>query len=111
MSRAATFRIRGRRRRAPAGVFSGRGWLLVLAVLILVGVVCSVILVWVNIERMDKSYFINTSQSRISEKMAHRDKLIAERERLVSPNELLPRAQKLGMKSPKPGQIRCMQMP
>ena len=91
------------------GVLHGRGWLVGVAVLIMVGVVSGFTLVWLNIEGMDKTFFINTNQGRVNEKMALRDKLIAERERLISPNELLPRARAFGMRDPGPGQIRCMQ--
>ncbi len=68
------------------------------------------ILVWVSIERMDINYFINREQVRLREKQSLHGKLLVEKERLLSPYELRIKAEKLGMKAPKPGQIRRIEL-
>lgn len=82
------------------------GWLLVIVLGILSCLVMSLVMVWVNIERMDTSFFINTIQVDIREKQAHKAKLEIEREHLLSPYELGRRAEHFGMHQAKPGQIR-----
>lgn len=89
---------------------SGRGWLLVLAWGILACMAMGLVLVWVNIERMDTNYFINIAQNTLNERKSLRAKLQVERERLLSPYELRRRAEEFGMKEPKPGQVRRMQL-
>ena len=89
-------------------VLAGRGWLLPLALLVLIAVVSSLTLVWLSIERMDLTYFLNIQQSELREKEGLSAKLEVERERLLSPYELRQKAEQLGMKEPRPGQIRCM---
>ena len=82
------------------------GWLLLIVLGILSCMVMSLVMVWVNIERMDTSYFINILQEDIREKQALKAKLEVEREHLLSPYELGRRAEAFGMHQPKPGQIR-----
>ncbi len=83
-----------------------RGWLLCIVVGILSAMVMTLVLVWVNIERTDISYFFNSLQVDLREKKAHRAKLEVEREYLLSPRELGRKAEKLGLHKPKAGQIR-----
>lgn len=71
-------------------------------------VLMGLIMVWVNIERMDTSYFINILQVELRERQSHRGKLEVEREHLLSPYELGRKAEAFGMRQPKPGQIRRM---
>lgn len=84
----------------------GRTWSFLLSANILAAIVLGIILVWVSIERMDINYFINLEQVRLREKQSLHGKLLVEKERLLSPYELRIKAEKLGMKAPKPGQIR-----
>ena len=84
----------------------GRTWMLVLALNILMAVVMSIVLVWLNIERMDTTYFINIQKSELRDKQGLRAKLEVERDRLLSPYELRMRAEQFGMTEPRPGQIR-----
>ena len=67
------------------------------------------LLVWSNIERIDTTYFINIAQNKLQERKALRAKLEVERERLLSPYELRRKAEEIGMKEPKPGQVRRME--
>ncbi len=82
------------------------GWILLLVLGTLSAMFMSLVLVWVNIERMDTSYFINTLQIDIREKHSHQAKLEVEREYLLSPHELGRKAEALGLKQPKIGQVR-----
>lgn len=94
-----------------SGIGSKRGssgWLLIIALGILSCMVMSLIMVWINIERMDTSYFINILQVDVRERQAHKAKLEVEREHLLSPYELGRRAEAFGMHQPRPGQIRRM---
>ena len=47
---------------------SGRGWLLVLAWGVIACMSMGLVLVWVNIERMDTNYFINIAQTTLNER-------------------------------------------
>ena len=99
-------------RMKKAAVFqkaNGRGWLLVLAWGVIICMSMGLVLVWVNIERMDTNYFINIAQNKLQERKALRAKLEVERERLLSPYELRRKAEEIGMKEPKPGQVRRME--
>lgn len=95
---------------AAGSKLGGRTWLLFLSLGVLAGVIMSLLIVWVNIERMDMTYFINIQRSELRDKQALRAKLEVERERLLSPYELRQRAERFGMTEPKPGQIRRMQI-
>lgn len=90
----------------------GRGWLLALALALglLACMVMGLVLVWSNIERMDTTYFINIAQNEMRERRALRAKLEVERERLLSPYELRRRAEEFGMREPRPGQVRRMEI-
>ena len=72
--------------------------------------VMGLVLVWSNIERMDTTYFINIAQNEMRERRALRAKLEVERERLLSPYELRRRAEEFGMREPRPGQVRRMEI-
>ena len=87
------------------GKVQTRSWLLLLAVGLLACMTMCLILVWSNIERIDTTYFINIAQNKLQERKALRAKL----ERLLSPYELRRKAEELGMKEPKPGQVRRME--
>ena len=95
--------------------FRGQGkvqtnsWLLLLALGLLACMTMCLILVWSNIERIDTTYFINIAQNKLQERKALRAKLEVERERLLSPYELRRKAEEIGMKEPKPGQVRRME--
>ena len=86
-----------------------KSWLLLLALGLLTCMTMCLILVWSNIERIDTTYFINISQNKLQERKALRAKLEVERERLLSPYELRRKAEEIGMKEPKPGQVRRME--
>ncbi len=85
------------------------GWILFVVLGTLSAMFMTLVLVWVNIERMDTNYFINNLMISISEKKVHKAKLEMEREFLLSPHELGRRAEELGMHQPKAGQIRWRQ--
>lgn len=91
-------------------LLKGRAWYFIVAVNILTALVLSLILVWVSIERMDINYFINLEQVELRDKLSLHGKLQVEKERLLSPYELRLKAEKLGMKPPKPGQIRRVEL-
>lgn len=86
-----------------------KSWLLLLALGLLACMTMCLILVWSNIERIDTTYFINIAQNKLQERKALRAKLEVERERLLSPYELRRKAEEIGMKEPKPGQVRRME--
>ncbi len=85
------------------------GWILFVVFGTLSAMFMTLVLVWVNIERMDTNYFINKLMVSIQEKESHKTKLELEREFLLSPHELGRRAEALGMQQPKAGQIRWRQ--
>lgn len=111
MERPNTRRLAaGMERLSQSAIFSGRGWALALVFNILFAAVCLLTMVWVNIERMDISYFINLEHGKFREKQELHAKLNVERDRLLSPYELRLKAQKYGMKQPAPGQIRRLDL-
>lgn len=91
------------------GKVQTKSWLLLLALGLLTCMTMCLILVWSNIERIDTTYFINIAQNKLQERKALRAKLEVERERLLSPYELRRKAEEIGMKEPKPGQVRRME--
>lgn len=88
----------------------GRGWLALLVLEALAIPVIGLILVWTGIERTDTTYFINIAQTEVRERQILHSKLEIERDRLLSPYELRRRAEEFGMKEPRPGQIRRMEL-
>ncbi len=105
-------RTAGREARAAAGrlqrmpFLRGRAWNLLLGLNILASVVLGILLVWLSIERMDTTYFINLEQNSLRVKQSLHAKLEVEKGRLLSPYELRQKAEELRMKEPVPGQIR-----
>ena len=91
------------------GKVQTKSWLLLLGLGLLACMTMCLILVWSNIERIDTTYFINIAQNKLQERKALRAKLEVERERLLSPYELRRKAEEIGMKEPKPGQVRRME--
>lgn len=89
---------------------SGRGWLIILALLLLALPILGLVLVWGGIERTDTTYFINIAQNEVRDKLALRAKLEVERERLLSPYELRRKAEEFGMHEPHQGQVRRMEL-
>jgi len=87
-----------------------RGWLMVFVLMLLAIPVMGLILVWSGIERTDTTYFINIAQTEVRERQVLHAKLEVERDRLLSPYELRRRAEEFGMKEPKAGQIRRMEL-
>ena len=98
------------KRNNAMGQQGGRGWLLALVLGLLSCMVMGLVLVWSNIERMDTTYFINIQQNTVRERRALRAKLEVERERLLAPYELRRKADEFGMREPKAGQIRRMEL-
>jgi hypothetical protein len=87
-----------------------RGWILALALELLAGMLMGLMLVWSNIERTNTTYFINILQNDLREKQNLLAKLEVERGRLLSPHELKRHAEELGMREPKQGQVRRLEM-
>ena len=95
---------------AAAVPHRGKTWLLVLAINALMTLGMSVVLVWLSIDRVNTAYFIDVQRSELKDKQSLRAKLEVERDRLLSPYELQLKADQYGMKEPRPGQIRRMQV-
>ena len=92
----------------PGNKRGSSGWKLLIALGILSAVVMGAVMVWINIERTNISYFINNLQTTIGERQALKAKLEVEREHLLSPYELGRKAESFGMHAPRRGQIRRM---
>lgn len=88
-----------------------RSWLILLVVMTLALPLMGLVLVWSSIERTDTTYFINIAQVEARERQALHSKLEVERDRLLSPYELRRKAEEFGMKEPRAGQIRRMELP
>lgn len=84
----------------------GRGWIFAFALGILTFLILLLIHVWLNIERVDTSYFITRAQAEIKNKRSHLAKLEVERERMLTPHELRQKAAELQMHEASPGQTR-----
>lgn len=89
---------------------ASRGWIVLVALELLALPVMGMILVWSGIERTDTTYFINIAQNEARELQALHAKLEVERERLLSPYELRRKAETFGMKEPRAGQVRSMEL-
>lgn len=85
-----------------------RGLIFLFALGILSLLIMLLVHVWINIERVDTSYFIMHAQNEINERRDHLAKLEVERERLLTPHELRNKAIEYGMHEPFAGQIRRM---
>lgn len=89
---------------------SRRGWLVIFVLELLALPVMGLTLVWSGIERTDTTYFINIAQNEVRDRQNLHAKLEVEKERLLSPYELRRRAEEFGMKEPKAGQVRRMEL-
>lgn len=97
-------------RKNPPKSKVSRGWVAVLVLELLALPVIGLILVWSGIERTDTTYFINKAQAEARERQVLYGKLKVEQERLLSPYELRKKAEEFGMKEPRPGQVRKMEI-
>lgn len=82
------------------------GWILGLTVSILLSIGMGLGLVWLSIERTDKAYTIRQLQNELNRRIAFKNKLEVERERLLAPSELIHRAHEIGMHEAPVGRIR-----
>lgn len=98
-------------RSKPVKTKPRRSWLVLLAVMTLFIPLMGLALVWSGIEKTDTTYFINIAQTEARERQILRNKLEVERDRLLSPYELRRKAEQFGMKEPRAGQIRRMELP
>lgn len=89
---------------------SSRGWIILIVIEGLAMAVMLLFLVWSGIERTDTTYFINKAINEARDRRVLHSKLEVERERLLSPYELRKRAEDFGMREPKPGQVRRMEL-
>lgn len=85
---------------------SQSSWLLFLVISLLVSLVTGLVLIWLSIERTDMAFTIKQMHGQLEERIALRAKLEVERDRLLAPYILRPKAVKLGMHEAQPGQIR-----
>ncbi len=90
---------------------SSSGWLLALVLSLLFSLVIGLSLVWLSIERTDTAYSIRQIRSETERKIALRNKLEVERDKLLAPYELGRKAAAFGMKEARPGQIRKLARP
>lgn len=81
-------------------------WVLVMILSALTSLVLGLALVWLNIERLDMAYSLRTVQGELDGRTALTAKLEVERDRLMSPYELGRKAEAMGMRGARPGQIR-----
>lgn len=86
-----------------------RGLIFLFALGILSLLIMLLVHVWINIERVDTSYYIMQVQGEIKDRRDHLAKLEVERERLLTPHELRNKAIEYGMHEPFVGQIRRME--
>lgn len=82
------------------------------ALSVILSALCALVLgltcVWLNIERVDAAYGLKQLQSQVDATEAHRDKLLVERDKLVSPYRLRGLAEEYGLGPAAPGQVRRM---
>ncbi len=81
-------------------------WVLAMILSVLTSLVLGLSLVWLNIERMDMAYALRKLQGELDGRAALTAKLEVERDRLMSPYELGRKAETMGMRGARPGQIR-----
>lgn len=81
-------------------------WLTVL--LLVTTAVLGLVLVWVNIERLDLSYECKGLERELARRMDLHEKLVVERQYLLSPATLGAQAQRYGLKPPSREQIRVV---
>lgn len=63
-------------------------------------------LVWLNIERTKLAYKVRTMQRELLQRQDLNAKLGVEREHLLSPHALGKKAEEMGLRTARPGQIR-----
>lgn len=85
---------------------AGRGMTLPLAATAVTSLVLGLCVVWLHIERVDLAYGLKELQATINEKEALEEKLLVERDNLMSPYRLRREAAKLGLGPARQGQIR-----
>ncbi|MBC7356839.1 MAG: hypothetical protein H5U09_11710 [Desulfomicrobiaceae bacterium] len=82
---------------------------LVLTVFVLVATaVLGLVLVWVNIERLDLAYECKQLERELGRRVDLHEKLVVERQYLLSPATLGAQAQRYGLKPPSREQIRVV---
>lgn len=90
---------------------TGRGQAMILAsvlsISLLVGL--ALLLIWLNIERTKLAYDARALQGEVEHARELSAKLGVEREHLLSPGRLESKAEQLGLRPAKPGQIRRME--
>lgn len=64
------------------------------------------LLVWLNIERVDLAYVVRTRLTELDKKNQYITKLTVERDNLMAPNRLRELARELELGPAQPGQIR-----
>lgn len=90
---------------------SSSGWLLLLVLSLLFSLVMGLALVWLSIERTDMAFTIRQLRGQLEERIVLKAKLEIERDRLLSPHILRRKAEELGMREARPGQIRKLPDP
>lgn len=90
---------------------SSSGWLLALILSLLLSLFTGLALVWLSIERTDKAYTIRQLRNDVEQRAVLKTKLEVERDRLLAPSILGPKAAQLGMTEARSGQIRRMSDP
>lgn len=90
---------------------SSPGWLLALILSLLLSLLTGLVLIWLSIERTDKAYTIRQLRNELDERAVLRTKLEVERDRLLAPVVLGRKAEQLGMREARPGQIRRLPDP
>lgn len=90
---------------------SSSGWLLLLVLSLLFSLVMGLALVWLSIERTDMAFTIRQLRGQLEERIVLKAKLEIERDRLLSPHILGRKADELGMREARPGQIRKLPDP
>lgn len=86
-------------------------WVLWLTFSILLSIGMGLGLVWISIEHTDLAYTIKQLQNELNSRIAFKNKLEVERERLLAPFELKQRAEKVGMHEADSKQIRRLLFP
>lgn len=85
---------------------SSTGWLLALILSLLLSLLTGLVLIWLSIERTDKAYTLRQLRNELDERAVLKTKLEVERDRLLAPAVLGHKAEELGMREARPGQIR-----
>lgn len=73
------------------------GWVFGLTLSILLSIGLGLCIVWLSIEGTDMAYTLRKLQNELTGRIAFKNKLEVERERLLAPFELVKKAQEFGM--------------